>query len=121
MSFLPTSTQKKAKKRLVVVGAVAAGAAAVAGVAAVAVKSALDSGIDGEGDVPLLDSEDLDDEIENRTIYTTKEWEGYGKIITTGINIDLKVAKVVKYKCHRQKIFDGDENEWREDERVEES
>ena len=54
-------------------------------------------------------------------IYTTKEYKGYGKQNYFWNEYYSKGDKVEKYKCHRQKIFNGRENEWRENKRKTES
>lgn len=55
-----------------------------------------------------------------KKIYSTNEWSGYGKqnYYHNEYYHDEDTDTVEKHKCHRYKFFDGDENNWEEDDKV---
>ncbi len=55
------------------------------------------------------------------TIYSTNEWDGYGKQNYYHNEYRLEGDTVNKYKCNRHKFFDGDESTWTTSETLKES
>ena len=55
------------------------------------------------------------------TIYTTQEHKGHSKQSYYWYEYRLEGSEVIKYKCYRQKLFDGDESNWEENAKVVES
>lgn len=56
-----------------------------------------------------------------KKIYTTNEWNGYGKHNYYWNEYWKDGDTIYKFKCHRQKFFNGDENEWYEEQQESDS
>jgi len=53
-----------------------------------------------------------------KTIYTTREWKGYGKQNYSHYKYKQEGKEVFKYLCRRFKFFDGKENSWEKTEKL---
>ena len=112
--------REKARKWLITAGKVAVGIAAIAGTVILAITAAEEDKLTDYSPSPEDDDNEKSDEAngENKTLYITKEQPVYGKQNYCWNEYRLENDKVVKHSCHRQKIFDGDENEWHENDKV---
>lgn len=54
-------------------------------------------------------------------IYETQEWKGYGKQNYYWNEYWRDGDRIIKFKCHRFKFFDGDESNWEEEKNEEDS
>lgn len=55
------------------------------------------------------------------TVYVTNQWNGQGKQDYYWHEYRVEGDMVVKYKCNKFKLFDGDENNWEYEEKAIES
>ncbi len=54
-----------------------------------------------------------------RILYVTEEKKGYGKQNYYCNKYTTDGSEVFKYRCHRQKFFDGEESYWDKEENLE--